>query len=207
MLAMNYRGSYRVRAEQMTDPVTEHPGEAIVRVTRACICGSDLHLYHHGLVPDTRVGMIFGHEFTGIVEEVGPSVEILKVATRCWCRSTCFADPAFFASASCTATATTPIREPPRLAASMLLAHRRRLRWWPGAVRARADGRCRPDKSAWLMGAWRVIVVDHVEYRLEVVKRFAQCEVINFKEVDDMALHTCASTRSAARRRAARPKR
>jgi threonine dehydrogenase-like Zn-dependent dehydrogenase len=44
-------------------------------------------------------------------------------------------------------------------------------------------------KSAWLMGAGRVIVVDHIEYRLEFVKRYAQCEVINFKEVDDMALH------------------
>jgi threonine dehydrogenase-like Zn-dependent dehydrogenase len=44
-------------------------------------------------------------------------------------------------------------------------------------------------KSAWLMGAGRVIVVDHVEYRLEFVKRFAQCETINFKEVQDMAEH------------------
>jgi threonine dehydrogenase-like Zn-dependent dehydrogenase len=44
-------------------------------------------------------------------------------------------------------------------------------------------------KSAWLLGAGRVIVVDHLEYRLEFVQRFAQCEVINFKEVDDMALH------------------
>ena len=44
-------------------------------------------------------------------------------------------------------------------------------------------------KSAWLMGAGRVIVVDHVEYRLEFVKNYAQCEIINFKEVNDMALH------------------
>src|SRR6476469_4154059 len=78
MLAMNYRGPYRVRAEEKADPVIEHPQDAIVRVTRACICGSDLHLYH-GLVPDTRVGSTFGHEFTGIVEEVGSSVQKLKV--------------------------------------------------------------------------------------------------------------------------------
>ncbi|HEY0884897.1 MAG TPA: zinc-binding dehydrogenase, partial [Ramlibacter sp.] len=44
-------------------------------------------------------------------------------------------------------------------------------------------------KSAWWMGAGRVIVVDHVEYRLEFVKNFANCEVINFKEVQDMAIH------------------
>ncbi|HEX8604646.1 MAG TPA: zinc-binding dehydrogenase, partial [Pseudoduganella sp.] len=44
-------------------------------------------------------------------------------------------------------------------------------------------------KSAWLLGAGRVIVVDHVEYRLDFVRRYAQCEVVNFREVDDMALH------------------
>ena len=44
-------------------------------------------------------------------------------------------------------------------------------------------------KCAWLLGAGRVIVVDHLEYRLEFVKNFAQCEIVNFKEVDDMAIH------------------
>ena len=79
MLAMNYRGPYRVRADHhKPEPRIEHPNDAIVRVTRACICGSDLHLYH-GLVPDTRVGSTFGHEFTGVVQEVGESVQNLKV--------------------------------------------------------------------------------------------------------------------------------
>ena len=60
MLAMNYRGPFRVRADRK-DLIRKylHPGDAIVRVTRSCICGSDLHLYH-GLVPDTSVGMTFG---------------------------------------------------------------------------------------------------------------------------------------------------
>lgn len=63
MKAMNYRGPYRVRVDN-DKPMPEilHPEDAIVRVVRSCICGSDLHLYH-GLVPDTRVGMTFGHEF------------------------------------------------------------------------------------------------------------------------------------------------
>ncbi len=39
------------------------------------------------------------------------------------------------------------------------------------------------------MGAGRVIVVDHVEYRLEFVRKFANCEIVNFKEVRDMAIH------------------
>jgi threonine dehydrogenase-like Zn-dependent dehydrogenase len=72
MRAMTYRGPFRVRADRNKPyPEILHPGDAIVRVTRSCICGSDLHLYH-GLVPDTRVGMTFGHEFTGVVVDVGP---------------------------------------------------------------------------------------------------------------------------------------
>lgn len=78
MLAMNYRGPYRVRASQKPYPEIQHPNDAIVRVTRSCICGSDLHIYH-GLVPDTRVGTTFGHEFIGVVEEVGQSVTNLKI--------------------------------------------------------------------------------------------------------------------------------
>ena len=104
MLAMNYRGPYRVRVQQKAEPSIEHPNDAIVRVTRACICGSDLHLYH-GLVPDTRIGSTFGHEFTGIVEEIGPSVQNLKVGDR----------------ASCTAIATTRTRKRPRSAASTVI--------------------------------------------------------------------------------------
>ncbi len=54
MLATNFRGPYRIRASQKPDPVIAHPGDAIVRVTRACICGSDLHLYP-GLQPAARL--------------------------------------------------------------------------------------------------------------------------------------------------------
>ncbi len=78
MLAMDYRGPYRVRAVQKPEPEIEHPDDCIVQVTRSCICGSDLHLYH-GFVPDTRVGSTFGHEFIGIVVEVGLNVQKLKV--------------------------------------------------------------------------------------------------------------------------------
>jgi threonine dehydrogenase-like Zn-dependent dehydrogenase len=77
MLSMTYRGPQRVRIDQKPEPEILHPQDAIVRVTRSCICGSDLHLYN-GSVPDTRVGMTFGHEFTGVVEAVGPEVEKLK---------------------------------------------------------------------------------------------------------------------------------
>ncbi len=78
MLAMEYRGPKRIRATQKPMPEILHPEDAIVRVTRSCICGSDLHLYN-GNVPDTRVGQTFGHEFTGVVEEIGSEVTKLKV--------------------------------------------------------------------------------------------------------------------------------
>ncbi len=81
MRALVYEGPYRVRVGDKPDPRVEHPDDVVLRVTRAAICGSDLHLFH-GLVPDTRVGTTFGHEFTGVVEEVGPSVRSLAPGDR-----------------------------------------------------------------------------------------------------------------------------
>jgi threonine dehydrogenase-like Zn-dependent dehydrogenase len=75
---MDYRGPKRVRVTQKPMPEIKHPEDAIVRVTRSCICGSDLHLYN-GNVPDTRVGTTFGHEFVGEVVEIGSEVTKLKV--------------------------------------------------------------------------------------------------------------------------------
>ncbi|HEX3343503.1 MAG TPA: alcohol dehydrogenase catalytic domain-containing protein, partial [Polyangiaceae bacterium] len=81
MLALTYRGPNRVRVEKKPEPVLLHPNDVILRVTRTAICGSDLHLLH-GFVPDTRVGCIFGHEFAGVVEELGSSVESLVRGDR-----------------------------------------------------------------------------------------------------------------------------
>jgi len=78
MRAMEYRGPQRVRITEKPMPEIKHPEDAIVRVVRSCICGSDLHLYN-GNVPDTRVGETFGHEFIGVVEEVGSEVTKVKV--------------------------------------------------------------------------------------------------------------------------------
>lgn len=81
MKAMVYRGPYKIRVEEKADPKLEHPNDAIVRVELAAICGSDLHLYH-GMLPDTRVGHTFGHEFIGTIEQVGSSVENVQVGDR-----------------------------------------------------------------------------------------------------------------------------
>ncbi|MFF0241690.1 alcohol dehydrogenase catalytic domain-containing protein [Rhodococcus pyridinivorans] len=95
MRAMVYRGPYRVRVEEKDIPRIEHPNDAIVRVELAAICGSDLHLYH-GMMPDTRVGTTFGHEFVGVVHEVGPSVQSLKPGDRVMVPFNVFCGSCFF---------------------------------------------------------------------------------------------------------------
>ena len=60
----------------MPDPVIQNPGDAIVKITHACICGSDLWPYR-GLEP-REAGSRIGHEFMGIVEAVGPDVTKVK---------------------------------------------------------------------------------------------------------------------------------
>ena len=78
MLAMNYRGPKRVRVDHKPMPEILHPQDAVVRVTRSCICGSDLHLVD-GFIPFMKPGDILGHEPMGIVEELGPDVDQSKV--------------------------------------------------------------------------------------------------------------------------------
>jgi S-(hydroxymethyl)glutathione dehydrogenase / alcohol dehydrogenase len=69
-----------IRYETVPDPRIEAPTDAIIKVTSTTICGSDLHIYN-GLFPQFR-RMVLGHEFMGIVEEVGLDVHNLKVGDR-----------------------------------------------------------------------------------------------------------------------------
>lgn len=238
MLATTYRHPYRVRAEHVPEPVIEHPNDAIVRVTRSCICGSDLHLYH-GLVPDTRVGTVFGHEFTGIVEEIGPSVRNLKVGDHVTvpfniacgscdsCRRELYGNcknvnPQSTAVGAIYGYSHTaggynggqaeyvrvpfadvgPTVIPPGLHIedAVLLTD-----VVPTGYQAAEMGDIQEGdtvcvfgagpigimaaRCSWLMGAGRVIVVDNVDYRLDFVSRYGPAEIVNFDEVDDMAVH------------------
>ena len=65
-----------VRVETIADPTIQQPTDAIVRVVRACVCGSDLHPYH-GL-PAQEQGQQMGHEFLGVVEQTGSDVAGVK---------------------------------------------------------------------------------------------------------------------------------
>jgi alcohol dehydrogenase len=62
----------RVRVADVPEPVVEQPGDAVVRVTRSAICGSDMHFFH-GKAP-ILPGEGLGHEAVGVVETVGPAV-------------------------------------------------------------------------------------------------------------------------------------
>lgn len=78
MKALTYHGSKDVRVDDVPDPSLVQPDDIILRVTATAICGSDLHLYR-GKMPALKEGDILGHEFMGIVEEVGSDVtEIAK---------------------------------------------------------------------------------------------------------------------------------
>lgn len=237
MLAMNYRGPYRVRADQKAMPEIQHPGDAIVRVTRSCICGSDLHLYH-GLVPDTRVGTTFGHEFIGVVEEIGSDVQNLKVGDNVLvpfniaCGKCVFCQQGLYGNcheSNPQATAVGGIFGYSHTAGGFDGGQAEYVRVpfadvgptvipddmdhdnavlltdvVPTGYQAAEMGAIKPGdtvvvfgagpvgimaaKSAWLFGAGRVIVIDHIEYRLEFVKRFAQCEAYNFRSLEDVVL-------------------
>ncbi|RLY91134.1 glutathione-dependent formaldehyde dehydrogenase [Kocuria tytonicola] len=81
MRALTWQGLGDVRVENVPDPVLQDPTDAIVRVTSTAICGSDLHLYGV-LGPYLQKDYVLGHEFMGIVEEVGPGVEHLAPGDR-----------------------------------------------------------------------------------------------------------------------------
>ncbi len=85
-------GAGDVRVEKVPDATIVEPTDATLRVTRACICGSDLWPYKS--MPHTDGGRRMGHEFIGVVEDVGAGVRNLKVgdlvvAPFAWSDGTC----------------------------------------------------------------------------------------------------------------------
>ena len=237
MQAMVYRGPYKVRVEEKDIPRIEHPNDAIVRVTMGAICGSDLHLYH-GLMPDTRIGHTFGHEFIGVVDQVGSSVQNLKVGDRVMVPFNIFCGSCWFCArglySNChnvnpNATAVGGIygyshttggydggqaqyvRVPfadvgPSIIPdwlsdedAVLLTDAVPTGYFGAQLGDIAEGDVVvvlgagpvglfAARSAWLMGAGRVIVVDHLQHRLDKARSFAYAETVNFTEHDDVVL-------------------
>ncbi len=235
--AMVYRGPYKVRVEEKARPKIEHPNDAVIRVTLAAICGSDLHLYH-GMMPDTRIGHTFGHEFIGVVDEVGSSVQNLTAGDRVMVPFNIFCGTCWFCSrglvSNChnvnpNATAvggiygyshTTggydggqsqyvrvpfadvgPAKIPDWMADedAVLLTDMTATGYFGAQLADIAEGDTVvvlgagpvglvAARSAWLMGAGRVIVVDELDERLERARTWALAETLNFTHVDDVVL-------------------
>jgi alcohol dehydrogenase len=234
---MVYRGPYKVRVEDKDVPAIEHPNDAIVRVTLAAICGSDLHLYH-GLMPDTRIGHTFGHEFIGVVEQVGPSVQNLSVGDRvmvpfnvfcgsCWYCARGLYSNCHNVNPNATAVGgiygyshTTggydggqsqyvrvpfadvgPVRIPEWMHEedAVCLTDAAATGYFGAQLGDIAEGDTVvvlgagpvglvAAQSAWLMGAGRVIVVDHLQERLEKARTMAYAETLNYDEHDDVVV-------------------
>jgi threonine dehydrogenase-like Zn-dependent dehydrogenase len=231
---MTYRGPFRVRVEDKPEPQIQHPNDAIVRVTRAAICGSDIHLYH-GLMPDLRIGETFGHEFIGIVEQVGDNVDNLKAGDKVLVPFNVYCGTCYFCSrglyGNCHNT------NPNATAVGGIYGYSHTCGGWQGGqaeyVRvpwANVGPTIIPDdiddddallltdacptgyqaaqmadinegdsvlifgagpvgmfaaRSAWLMGAGRVVVCDHLDYRLDFIRKWGPAETVNFKKISD----------------------
>jgi len=85
-------GAGDVRVEHVPDAAIVEPTDALVRVVLSCICGSDLWPY--GSMPASEHGRRMGHEFLGVVEDVGRDIRSLKrgdlvVAPFVWADNTC----------------------------------------------------------------------------------------------------------------------
>ncbi len=80
MKALVFHHPKKVSVDNVADSKLQKKDDIIVKVTSTAICGSDLHIYN-GFIPQKKP-MIMGHEFMGIVEEVGSEVKNLKKGDR-----------------------------------------------------------------------------------------------------------------------------
>ena len=81
MRALIWNGINDLRVETVPDPTIVNARDIILRVTLSTTCGSDLH-FIDGYIPTMREGDIIGHEFMGVVEEVGKEVKTVKKGDR-----------------------------------------------------------------------------------------------------------------------------
>ncbi len=80
MKAIVYHGPRDFRVEQAPDPKLRDATDAVVRIERTAICGSDLHLWHGEPRPGPE--FVMGHEFLGVIEDVGGAVQRFRRGDR-----------------------------------------------------------------------------------------------------------------------------
>ena len=95
MLTYTYLSKGNFQLVEKPKPTLQHERDAIVKVTLASICSSDLHI-KHGSVPKAVEGITVGHEMVGIVEEVGSAVSHVKPGDRVTVNVETFCGECFF---------------------------------------------------------------------------------------------------------------
>jgi len=80
MRALTFRAEGEVKVAEVPKPTIAASTDALIKVTLGAVCGSDLHILH-GHTPMNE-GAVLGHEFVGVVEEVGPEVKRFKPGDR-----------------------------------------------------------------------------------------------------------------------------
>jgi alcohol dehydrogenase len=81
MKALVYNGPGKRGWEEKPKPAIKNSSDAIIRITKTTICGTDLHIMK-GDVPEVIEGLILGHEGIGVIEEVGPGVSNFKAGDK-----------------------------------------------------------------------------------------------------------------------------
>lgn len=242
MKALVIHGAKDVRIDTVEDPRIQQPTDVLLRVTSTAICGSDLHLYN-GAIPQPRP-MVLGHEFMGIVEEVGAGVSRLKKGDRvvipfpiacghCWfcqhdnhdhCENS---NPDFYGPEGdlmkqkggalfgysdlyggydggqaefvrVPYADVGPRHVPENLTDEEILfttdifpTGYSGVKWAQPkggetiAIFGSGPVGLMAAKSAWLLGAGRVIIVDPLQYRLDKARTTARAETILFENVED----------------------
>lgn len=240
MKALVFHRPKKVTLDQVPDPKIEKNNDVILKVTSTAICGSDLHIYN-GLIPQIRP-MILGHEFMGVIEEVGSDIRHLKRGDRVVVPFPIACGQCFFCEHKLPGHCenSNPNYGPEggllREKGGALFGYTDLYGGYSGGqaeyVRVpfanfgprKVEGNLKDEevlfltdifptgysaidwadmkggevvavfgcgpvgvmamKSAWLKGASRVIGIDHLNYRLEIARRSAKAETINFKEND-----------------------
>lgn len=240
MKALVFHRPKKVTLDHVPDPKIEKNNDVILKVTSTAICGSDLHIYN-GLIPQIRP-MVMGHEFMGVVEEVGPDIRHLKRGDRVVVPFPIACGQCFFCEHKLPGHCenSNPNYGPEggllREKGGALFGYTDLYGGYNGGqaeyVRVpfanfgprKVEGNLKDEevlfltdifptgysaidwaemkggevvavfgcgpvgvmamKSAWLRGASRVIGIDHLNYRLEIARRSARAETINFKEND-----------------------
>jgi threonine dehydrogenase-like Zn-dependent dehydrogenase len=237
-------GKEKISVENVPDPQILNPRDAIVRITRTAICGSDLHLYG-GFIPTMEQGDIVGHEFMGEVVEVGPGIkDKLKVGDKVVVPFTIACGKCFFCEQqlwSCCDNsnpnywiaeklmgaspsglfgyshmtggyaggqaqyARVPFADVGPLTVPNDIADEKVLFLsdiFPTAWMGAENCNIRPGdtvaiwgagpvgllavRSAFMMGAGRVIMIDRLEYRLALARK-SGAETVNYEQVDSVA--------------------